>query len=112
MNNHTEKKETDLQIPYQGFQTLEILNVFCFKGSFLQYPHPHINLPPPFLMHKIDPVPVIKWLIFVSDERQAKMMLNRIHAVSLKINVGETWWPVIRVTRRFGTVYKSPTDNY
>ena len=106
------KTQTDWQIPYQGCQTLEILNVFCFKGSFLQYPHPHINLHPPSLCTKLKQSPVIKWVIFVSDERQAKMMLNRIHAVSLKINVGETWWPVIWVTGRFGTVSKSPTDNY
>ena len=42
------KTQTDWQIPYQGFLTLEILNVFCFKGSFLQYPHPHINTPLPY----------------------------------------------------------------
>ena len=59
-NNHNqrtdwhEKHKQIWQIPYQGCQTLEILNV---EGSFLQYPHPHINLPPSFLMHKIDPVP-------------------------------------------------------
>ena len=107
------KTQTDWQIRYQGFLTLEILNVLCFKGSFLQYPHPHINLPPlPSLYTKLTQSPVIKWVIFGNDERQAKMMLNRIHAVSLKINVGETWWPVIWVTGRFGTVSKSPTDNY
>ena len=107
------KTQTDWQIPYQGCQTLEILNVFCFKGSFLQYPHPHINLPPlPSLYTKLTQSPVIKWVIFGKNERQAKMMHNRIHAVSLKINVGETWWPVIWVTGRFGTVSKSPTDNY
>ena len=107
------KTQTDWQIPYQGFQTLEILSVFYFKGSFLQYPHPHINLPPlPSLCTKLTQSLVIKWVIFGNDERQAKMMLNRIHAVSLKINVGETWWPVIWVTGRFGTVSKSPKDNY
>ena len=41
-------------------------------------------------MYKIETVPGHQVSYFVSDERQAKMVLNRIQAVSLKINVGET----------------------
>lgn len=106
------KTKTDWQIPYQGFQTLEILNVFCLRVLSCRNPTPTSISPLPSLWKKLTLSPVIKWVIFFSDERQAKMMLNRIHAVSSKINVGETWWPVIWGTRRFGTVSKSPTDNY
>ena len=63
------------------------------EGSFLAVrPPPKSIFPLPFLCTKLTQSPVIKQVkvIFLSDGRQAKMLLDRIHAVSLKINVEES----------------------